>query len=81
MLSKHESFLNESNFSSFLSLCIHSGSWLGKIYKQFLYKNQYQFIFILSVIWLGMMQLKYNSSDNDIGTQMMQSKKKSNWKM
>ena len=71
MLSKHESFLNEWNFSSVLSLCIHSGSWLGKIYKQFLYKNQYQLIFILSVIWLGMMRLKYNSSDNDIGTQMM----------
>ena len=71
MLSKHESFLNESNFSSFRSLCIHSGSWLGKTYKKFMYKNQYQFIFILSVIWLGMMQLKYNSSDNDIGTQMM----------
>ena len=40
--------------------------------KQFLYKYQYQCILIFSVIWLGMIRLKHNSFDNDMGIQMMQ---------
>ena len=34
-------------------------------------KYKYQFILIYSVIWLGMIGLKYNSFDTDMGIQMM----------
>ena len=51
-----------------LSLCIHFLPSLGKVSKQFLYK----FILIFSVIWLGMIRLKYRSFKTDMGIQMMQ---------
>ena len=65
-------------FQFSLFFCIHSGSLLWKMFKQFLYKYQYQGILIILVIWLGMIQLKYSSFDTDMGSQMMQSKKKPN---
>ena len=71
VLQANESFLNGSNFPSFHNLCIRSGPSLGKMSKQFQYKYRYQRILIFSVIWLGMMQLKYNSFDTDIRIQIM----------
>ena len=50
------------------------------MFKQFLYKYQYQSILIFLVIWLGVIQLKYKSFDTDMGSQTMQSKKKANRK-
>ena len=58
-----------------LSFCIHSGPLLGKMFKQFLHKYQYQSILIFLVIWIRMIRLKYNSFNTDMGSQMMQSKK------
>ena len=61
---------NEGHVNEFpLSLRIHSWPSLGKISKQFLYK--YQCTLIFSVTWLGMIPLKYNSFDTDMGIQMM----------
>ena len=54
-----------------LSLCIHSRASLGKVFRQFLYKYQYQCILIFAVIWLRMIRLKYNSFDIDMGIQIM----------
>ena len=67
----NESLVNESNFPSIRFLCIHFQSSLGKVCKQFLYKYQFQAILIFPIIWLGMIRLKYNSFDTDMGIQMM----------
>ena len=70
-LQTNESLVNESNFPSFLSLCVFIlGHRLG-VSKQFLYKYHYQCILIFSVIWLGMIRVKCNSFDTDMGIQIM----------
>ena len=51
------------------------------MFKQFLYKHQYQSILIRLVICLGMIRLKYNSFDTDTERHIMQSKKKANRKI
>ena len=50
-----------------LSLFINSWRSLEKMSKQY----QYECTLIFSVIWLGMIQLKYNSFNADMGIQMM----------
>ena len=53
ILQTNESFQNELNFPSFISLCIHSGPSREKIFKNFLHKRQYQCILIFSVNLFG----------------------------
>ena len=55
----------------YLSLCIHSGPPLEKVFKQFLYKYQYQSILEFSVIWLGMIRIKFHIFGTDMGIWMM----------
>ena len=72
VLQTNESFLNELGFPSFLSLyAFIPGHCLGKCHEQFLYKYQNQSILLLSVIWLGMTRLIYNSFETDMGSRMM----------
>ena len=72
VLQTNESFLSESNFPSFLSLCAFIlGHLFGKMFQQFPYKYLYHSILIFLVISLGMIPIKYNSFDTDIGSQMM----------